>query len=177
MGRRFPPCAALLNGRLQGRLDGCLLRLHGCLRALGDCAVRSFNWMLGLTVCCALVAPAVLCAKDAQIPPAYLADGSDSPIAVYAAATCVDEQGASQDLGASVDNATLADLSGGTLIWQDTNLTGTMSNNNVDHVVTGDNVITGNSLSGATGFPTVIQNSGNSVLIQNATVLNVQFQP
>ncbi|WP_238149640.1 hypothetical protein [Dyella jiangningensis] len=139
--------------------------------------MRSFNWMLGLAVCCALAAPTVLCASDAQIPPAYLADGSDSPIAVYIAAARVDEQSAPQDLGASVDNATLADLSGGTLIWQDTNLSGTVSNNNVDHVLTGDNVITGNSFSGATGFPTVIQNSGNSVLIQNATVLNVQFQP
>jgi hypothetical protein len=119
----------------------------------------------------------MLCAKDAQIPPPYLADGADSPIAVYIAASQVDHQGVAEDLGASVDNATLADLSGGTLIWQDTNLSGTMSNNNVDHVVTGDNVIMGNSLSGATGFPTVIQNSGNSVLIQNATVLNVQFQP
>lgn len=139
--------------------------------------MRSFKWMLGFTVCCALASPAVLCAKDAQIPPAYLADGTDSPIAVYIAATHVDHPSVVEDLGASVDNATLADLSGGTLIWQDTNLTGTMSNNNVDHVVTGDNVIMGNSLSGATGFPTVIQNSGNSVLIQNATVLNVQFQP
>jgi len=139
--------------------------------------VRSFKWMLSITACCLFAAPVVLCAKDAQIPPAYLADGSDSPIAVYVAATHVDEQNAQQDLGASVDNATLADLSGGTLIWQDTNLSGTMSDNNVDHVVTGDNVIMGNSLSGATGFPTVIQNSGNSVLIQNATVLNVQFQP
>ncbi|WP_236585378.1 hypothetical protein [Dyella sp. EPa41] len=124
-----------------------------------------------------MAAPAVLCAKDAQIPPAYLSDGSESPIAVYVAATRVDHRSVVDDLGASVDNATLADLSGGTLIWQDTNLTGTMSDNNVDHVVTGDNIITGNSLSGATGFPTVIQNSGNSVLIQNATVLNVQFQP
>lgn len=139
--------------------------------------MRSFKWMFGITACCALAAPAVLCAEDAQIPPAYLADGTDSPIAVYVAATQVEHQNVSGDLGASVDNATLADLSGGTLIWQDTNLTGTVSDNNVNHVVTGDNVIMGNSLSGATGFPTVIQNSGNSVLIQNATVLNVQFQP
>lgn len=139
--------------------------------------MRSFKWMLGLTACCALASPTMLCAKDAQIPSSYLADGADSPIAVYVAASQVDHQGVAEDLGASVDNATLADLSGGTLIWQDTNLSGTMSNNNVDHVVTGDNVIMGNSLSGATGFPTVIQNSGNSVLIQNATVLNVQFQP
>ena len=139
--------------------------------------MQSFKWMLGITACCAMAAPAVLCAEDAQIPPAYLADGADSPIAVYIAATQVDHQNVGGDLGASVDNAALADLSGGTLIWQDTNLSGTVSGNSVDNTVSGSNVITGNSLSGATGFPTVIQNSGNSVLIQNATVLNVQFQP
>jgi hypothetical protein len=133
--------------------------------------------MLGLTACCALAAPALLCAEDAQIPPAYLADGADSPIAVYVAATHVEHEEAAAGLGTGVDNATLADLSGGTLVWQDTTLSGTVSDNSADHLSTGDNVITGNSLSGATGFPTVIQNSGNNVLIQNATVLNVQFKP
>lgn len=81
------------------------------------------------------------------------------------------------DLGQRVDNATLAGLSGGTMVIQDTTLTGTVNNNSADRVVTGDNLITGGSLSAATGFPTVIQNSGNNVLIQNATVLNVQFKP
>ncbi|WP_229238247.1 hypothetical protein [Dyella amyloliquefaciens] len=139
--------------------------------------MRSFKWMLGITACCALGAPAVLCAKDAEIPSAYLADGADSPIAVYVAATRIEHENVVGDLGASVDNATLADLSGGTLVQQNTTLTGTVSDNSVENTVSGSNLITGNSLSGATGFPTVIQNSGNSVLIQNATVLNVQFQP
>lgn len=137
--------------------------------------MQAFKWMLGVTVCCACAAPAVLCAEDAPIPAAQLADGAASPAATYGAAHA--EHESAGDLGQRVDNATLAGLSGGTLVIQDTTLTGTVSNNSADRVVTGDNLITGGSLSAATGFPTVIQNSGNNVLIQNATVLNVQFKP
>jgi len=42
--------------------------------------------------------------------------------------------------------------------------------------VTGNNLVTQQAFSGASGVPTVIQNSGNNVIIQNATVLNVQMQ-
>ena len=39
--------------------------------------------------------------------------------------------------------------------------------------VTGNNTITGGAFAGASGLPTVIQNSGNNVIIQNGTVLNL----
>jgi hypothetical protein len=39
------------------------------------------------------------------------------------------------------------------------------------------NWIGGGAFGNAAGLPMVIQNSGNSVLIQNATVVNVQMQP
>ena len=39
--------------------------------------------------------------------------------------------------------------------------------------VTGHNTITEGAFAGASGLPTVIQNSGNNVLIQNGTVLNL----
>ena len=39
--------------------------------------------------------------------------------------------------------------------------------------VTGNNIITEGSFAGASGLPTVIQNSGNNVIIQNGTVLNL----
>ena len=38
---------------------------------------------------------------------------------------------------------------------------------------TGYNSISGNAFNGSTGFPTVIQNSGNQVLIQNDLIVNV----
>lgn len=140
--------------------------------------MQSCKWVLGITALGALAVSAAATAGDPTIPPAYLVQGSDSPMGVYAAAVEVDHQGVADGLGLgdSVDNATLDKLSGGTMVVQNTKLSGTVANDEASHVVTGDNVITGGSMAGATGFPTVIQNSGNNVLIQNATVLNVEFK-
>lgn len=80
-------------------------------------------------------------------------------------------------IGQSVDSALLANSSGGTDVTEQITLNGTVSDNTSDHVVTGSNVIGSGALNGATGLPMVIQNTGNGVLIQNATIINVQFQP
>lgn len=40
----------------------------------------------------------------------------------------------------------------------------------------GDNVISNGSLSGASGITNVIQNTGNNVLIQSATVVNLTLR-
>ncbi|HEY8328706.1 MAG TPA: hypothetical protein VIO59_09725 [Rhodanobacter sp.] len=79
--------------------------------------------------------------------------------------------------GRSVDSKTLAMSSGGNEVSETIILNGTVANNTVDHVVTGSNVIGNGAFNGAAGVPMVIQNTGNGVLIQNATILNVQFQP
>jgi len=79
--------------------------------------------------------------------------------------------------GRSVDSRTLAMSSGGNEVSETITLNGTVTNNTVDHVVTGSNVIGNGAFNGAAGVPMVIQNTGNGVLIQNATILNVQFQP
>lgn len=79
--------------------------------------------------------------------------------------------------GPSIDSAVLAKLSGGTDVTQTMTLNGTVASNSVDHVVNGANVIGSGSFTGAMGLPMVIQNSGNAVLIQSATIVNVQFQP
>jgi hypothetical protein len=79
--------------------------------------------------------------------------------------------------GPGIDSAALAKLSGGTDVTETMTLNGTVANNSVDHVVNGANVISSGSFTGAMGLPMVIQNSGNAVLIQNATIVNVQFQP
>lgn len=42
--------------------------------------------------------------------------------------------------------------------------------------VTGHNTITGGAFAGSSGLATVIQNSGNNVIIQNGTVLNLTLQ-
>jgi hypothetical protein len=42
--------------------------------------------------------------------------------------------------------------------------------------VTGNNTITGGAFSGSNGLATVIQNSGNNVIIQSGTVLNLTMK-
>lgn len=55
------------------------------------------------------------------------------------------------------------------------NLGGIVSNNSAINVVTGSNLID-SSFNNASGLPMVIQNSGANVLIQNATVINLQLR-
>jgi hypothetical protein len=42
--------------------------------------------------------------------------------------------------------------------------------------VTGDNSISGNAFAGASGLPIVFQNSGNNVIMQSGTVLNLTLK-
>jgi hypothetical protein len=77
-----------------------------------------------------------------------------------------------------VSAATLAHKRGGTDFRSVTNLNdvhGSVDNNSATNVITGNNTINA-SFAGAAGLPIVIQNSGNNVLIQNATIVNVQIQ-
>ncbi|MBC7505836.1 MAG: hypothetical protein H7267_08965 [Sandarakinorhabdus sp.] len=55
-------------------------------------------------------------------------------------------------------------------------LDGVVSGNSATNVITGGNAIVAGSFAGATGIPIVIQNSGANVLIQNATIINLQFK-
>jgi hypothetical protein len=64
---------------------------------------------------------------------------------------------------------------GGEAVFNDMNLRGTVANNTARNVDTGSNMISGGSFSNASGLPTVIQNTGANVLIQNATIVNVRF--
>lgn len=71
----------------------------------------------------------------------------------------------------------LEGLRGGTdTPWSDMKLNGTVSSNNAANVVTGSNLITDGAFANANGLPMVIQNSGANVLIQNATIVNIQIK-
>jgi hypothetical protein len=63
---------------------------------------------------------------------------------------------------------------GGTEVFNDMTLEGVVADNQASQLVTGGNFISDGAFSGASGLPMVIQNSGNNVLIQNATIVNVQ---
>lgn len=53
---------------------------------------------------------------------------------------------------------------------------GMVHDNQANNVQTGNNQIGGGSFAGAAGFVVAVQNSGNNVLVQNATIVNVQVR-
>lgn len=54
-------------------------------------------------------------------------------------------------------------------------VTGEVTDNAATNVVTGHNSINEGSFANASGLTTVVQNTGANVLIQSATIVNVQF--
>lgn len=57
------------------------------------------------------------------------------------------------------------------------NVRATLSGNEANNNVTGFNIIDQGAFTDASGFTSVIQNSGNNVLIQDATIVNVTIMP
>lgn len=77
-------------------------------------------------------------------------------------------------LGAkALDSNSLAKRRGGTGL-SDMKLNGVVADNRAINVTTGSNLVTEGAFTNASGLPMLIQNTGNNVLIQNATIVNVQ---
>jgi hypothetical protein len=58
---------------------------------------------------------------------------------------------------------------------------GELNNNTINvgaggSVTNGNNSVSDQAFSGVDGIPTVVQNSGNNVIIQNSTIVNMSFQ-
>ena len=70
----------------------------------------------------------------------------------------------------------LATKRGGDRVFNDNQLKGVVADNQASNLTTGTNVISEGAFAGSAGLSTVIQNSGNNVLIQNATIVNVQLK-
>ncbi|MEK8043843.1 hypothetical protein AAB986_36255 [Burkholderia contaminans] len=100
----------------------------------------------------------------APSPPAARADQADPAAAAQAAS-----------FGVAMTPDQLDEHRGGDALIGQNYLTGTVADNVANRVSTGSNSITDGSFANASGLPTVIQNTGANVLIQNATVLNVRF--
>lgn len=130
--------------------------------------MQSARFFRGLALLLLAIAPCTLWATT----PVGVSAASEQ-----AAPTATPDTGQVAGFGQRVAMATLARLSGGSDLHQKMTLTGTVSDTHADHVVTGANVISSGSFSGAAGLPMVIQNTGNGVLIQNATIVSVKFQP
>ncbi len=79
--------------------------------------------------------------------------------------------------GQPVSAGALQHYSGSGLVQNNQTITGTVSGNSASNVSTGANSISGNAFQGATGLPSVVQNTGNNVLIQTGVIVNVQLKP
>ena len=92
------------------------------------------------------------------------------PIVSYA-----DEEASS--LGKPVSSETLAAQRGGddTFVHNTIRVNGTVTDNTASNVVTGANNIRDGSFANSSGIMSVVQNTGANVLIQSATIVNVQF--
>lgn len=106
---------------------------------------------------CLATAP-VLAAQDNASPPGPTLSSLDSPF------------------DTAVPDASLDEYRGGHIETNTNNLDGQLYNNQAFDNVTGSNFVTDGAFSGNSGLSTVVQNSGNNVLIQNATILNLRVQ-
>jgi len=85
--------------------------------------------------------------------------------------------GSDNAFDAAVSDDLLAGQRGKALIPTNTNnLDGAVYANTATDLVTGYNLVDGGSLANNAGLSTMIQNSGNNVLIQNAVILNIQMK-
>lgn len=127
-----------------------------------------------------LSALAATCAAQQTAPAVSPAEAALAPAAAVApnAAPVAGAQGQDGEMfAAPLAEERLAGLRGGSASpWSDMKLNGAVSGNSAVAVASGANVITEGAFSNASGLPMVIQNSGANVLIQNATIINVQFK-
>ena len=85
-----------------------------------------------------------------------------------------------EGLGIALDAGGLDGLRGGDgvqldLVENTARTNGEVTDNHAENIISGNNTLSGEAFSNASGINTAIQNSGSNVLIQNATVVNVQF--
>ncbi|WP_363506501.1 hypothetical protein [Burkholderia sp. LMU1-1-1.1] len=121
-----------------------------------------------------LFALSATCAAQQAAPPVSPADAAVTSETAPAAGA---QRRGGEVFAAPLAEERLAALRGGSESpWSDMKLNGAVSGNSAVAVASGANVITEGSFSNASGLPMVIQNSGANVLIQNATIINVQFK-
>ncbi|MGY4514704.1 hypothetical protein [Lysobacter sp. HA18] len=98
--------------------------------------------------------------------PALPSDATTSPETLLAPPVATD---ALDDLRGGTDNKTI--------ITNTSDIDGNVDSNTAVNTVSGANLVAGGSFGNAAGLNTVIQNSGNNVLIQNSTIVSIQFSP
>ena len=98
-------------------------------------------------------------------------------LGVLAASATAQDKVKTADWPAAAPVARLEQQRGGAdTVTTQASLNATVADNTARNVVTGNNVIDNGSFANMTGLPMVIQNTGANVLIQNATVINLQMR-
>ncbi|MBW8897721.1 MAG: hypothetical protein JF619_06325 [Massilia sp.] len=121
-----------------------------------------------------------VCALAALAPHATVAWADPAQDASRAAARALfrpeNAIGAQAPSRTDASGSPLAQQRGGTDTRDDMRLDGSVAANTAVNVVTGANSIDAGSFANMAGIPVVIQNSGANVLIQNATIINLQLK-
>jgi hypothetical protein len=63
------------------------------------------------------------------------------------------------------------------MVVNDQELNGALQGNVATGTTNGNNTISGEAFSDSNGFVTAIQNTGNNVLIQDSTIINISMEP
>ena len=122
-----------------------------------------------------LLAPAVIAVATWHSGAALAIEGGIDPVDVVQKKALTAQQ--PNPLGVkAVDVKALAAERGGTEVLNDMTLKGVVADTRASNLNTGNNVITDGAFTGTVGLPMVIQNTGNGVLIQNATIINLQVK-
>jgi hypothetical protein len=105
----------------------------------------------------------------------------DVPVLPLDADATPDAMPTDDAFGPAVAGDALDAMRGGTdnktIITNVSGVDGKVDGNTAINAITGGNLMDGGAFGNAAGLSTVIQNSGNNVLIQNSTVVSVQFTP
>jgi hypothetical protein len=142
---------------------------------------QSFNQGVARRLCG--IAVLALMASPAWAGPGEPVASQDGAAQVTAKQNAKPESAAPARSGLSLDFGPAADLGkleasrgGADTTRNDMKLDGVVTGNSATNVSTGANVIDSGAFSNMSGIPVVIQNSGANVLIQSATIINLQFK-
>ena len=100
------------------------------------------------------------------------AEEDESPTVAVPVAASASSPRANPLRATALDVDSLARRRGGSGL-SDMKLNGVVADNRAINVTTGSNLVTEGAFTNASGLPMLIQNTGNNVLIQNATIVNV----
>lgn len=114
-------------------------------------------------------------------------DATDDAATVVAAATEIEESETLLELSAFASSGTLSDeeLNGqrareniqvDAITINDQDQDGDVTDNVAIGNTNGDNLINGDAFTNSSGFLSTVQNTGNNVLIQNSTIINVSVE-